>query len=139
MSPSTIRKRGVKLAVLFARQHGLCHWCGDEMVLGAEFEGLNYRATRDHCEPIEALGRYADSPTNLVAACNWCNQHKGNASLADWLASLPHRLKCRNADRQRRAQHRTWSREGLRCLTADTLPRQTVAGSTQAPHSAARQ
>lgn len=105
MRAASIRKQGERLWWLFKVQAGLCHWCKIEMVRGAEFTGLSYQATRDHREPIRLAKGKASAPGNVVAACNWCNQHKKDKSEAQWLAMLPHALAFRRAHLRRKFAH----------------------------------
>lgn len=52
--------------------------------------GVKDRLTLDHVVPRSRGG--SDSVTNLVAACNSCNQRKGNRSLTEFLARRPELL-----------------------------------------------
>lgn len=60
---------------LWARQHGLCYWCGGRIphnTTAAQDECL----TVDHLVPKSRGG--TDSPLNLVAAHRRCNGDRGN-------------------------------------------------------------
>lgn len=65
----------------FAKQGGLCHYCGRKMVLAAKgpenrnntYGGL--RCTVDHMTPRERGG--SNDLSNQVGACDDCNQRKG--------------------------------------------------------------
>jgi hypothetical protein len=58
---------------LFRRDHHICAYCGDEL--------SEHKLTRDHIIPFSRGGR--DNWMNVVTACRWCNQKKGNRSLED--------------------------------------------------------
>ena len=56
---------------LFRRDHYICAYCGDAL--------NEQKLTRDHIIPFSKGG--IDTWTNVVTACRWCNQRKGNRTL----------------------------------------------------------
>ncbi len=82
---NTIQKRRQKA---FVAQSGLCYYCMAPMWLGAESRSVFARqfavsniiagaleCTAAHLEPRAVGG--ANSDTNIVAACKYCNQKRG--------------------------------------------------------------
>lgn len=73
----------VDISELFYKQKGLCFWCKSPMVLGS---GGDRQATREHLVPrshggkefVKKAGRHQ---RNIVAACQKCNQARGNMSM----------------------------------------------------------
>ena len=76
LSPSQ-RAKVVRNSI-YKFQNGLCFWCKQPMVLavGAKHNHNPNIATLDHVVPRSHGGN--DELTNLVVACNKCNQEKGN-------------------------------------------------------------
>ena len=69
LSFAELDARATRLAhALFARDQGLCLYCGREFHRGA--------LTRDHVQPVSRGGR--DTWENVVSACFHCNSRKGN-------------------------------------------------------------
>ena len=56
----------------FHKQRGVCHWCGCEMIKGAQ--GQPQQLTGDHVVPLWAGGK--SIPGNIVAACLKCNNRR---------------------------------------------------------------
>jgi HNH endonuclease len=56
---------------LFRRDQHICAYCGGEF--------QEHKLTRDHIIPFSRGGR--DLWMNVVTACRWCNQKKGNHTL----------------------------------------------------------
>lgn len=60
--------------LLYARDHNICAYCGDEFTVG--------QLTIDHVLPRSRGGR--DTWTNCVTSCQDCNQSKGNRTPDEW-------------------------------------------------------
>jgi len=55
-----------------------CYYC--ELTFGSDNHAINAGIkTRDHIIPLAKLGK--DIPENIVIACRWCNEEKGNMTL----------------------------------------------------------
>ncbi len=78
--------RSHKIRSLFNEQSGYCAYCETEMTLEL---GYDKTATVDHVI-AQSLGG-PKKHFNEVAACNKCNNQKGNMPIADWLRVLMER------------------------------------------------
>jgi hypothetical protein len=86
------RKRRRQLLRLFAKQFGLCHWCGCEMQIHAADDApppVN-TATLEHLFPRNDLRRalYTGHPdvVTKVAACHECNNLRGDMAYEEFAA-----------------------------------------------------
>jgi hypothetical protein len=62
----------------YARQHGLCYWCDEPMLLNPPHPpNHGFVCTADHIVPVSKGGR--DELYNIVAAHRLCNSERGNA------------------------------------------------------------
>jgi hypothetical protein len=59
-----------------------CFYCDREFYSKDHHKNCGYK-TIDHIIPIIRGGR--NIPNNMVVACNWCNNQKGNMELVDFL------------------------------------------------------
>lgn len=70
-------------SAVFARDGLLCSYCSKPLLIS--------EATLDHVEPLARGGR--NHPSNMVVACNTCNNRKGCLTLTEYLlgemTSLP--------------------------------------------------
>ena len=68
---STTRWRKIRVAIL-RRDNNTCYYCG-----------IPTATTVDHLTPVEQGGN--NTITNLVAACSYCNNSKGNRTEEQYL------------------------------------------------------
>jgi 5-methylcytosine-specific restriction endonuclease McrA len=68
---STTRWRKIRVAIL-RRDNNTCYYCG-----------IPTATTVDHLTPVEQGGN--NTITNLVAACSYCNNSKGNRTEEEYL------------------------------------------------------
>ena len=85
--PSRRRKR---LRDLIRNQEGKCHYCGARIAAYSNGYALRWsmvkrQASVDHVQPLSRGGSNDD--TNLVAACQECNQRKGSLTRDEFLAA----------------------------------------------------
>lgn len=73
------RRRRRVVAVLLKRDGGKCHYCGVEMTPNGG-ERIDTTMTREHVLPRCFGG--TNEQTNLVLACNQCNNDRGDT--IDW-------------------------------------------------------
>jgi len=57
---------------------GYCAYCGNFRTL-----------TRDHVIPKWMKTNTIPDTSNILLVCGWCNSHKGDHSLLEWLRLLP--------------------------------------------------
>jgi hypothetical protein len=77
----------------YRQQRGRCFWCGIEMEKNGKRHGQPLRpnhCTTDHVIPTAKGGR--DHPDNIVAACNRCNNERGDRPADQWVLLLARRV-----------------------------------------------
>lgn len=81
VQPSTARgiPPGVRGRAL-SRDKRRCRYCGRQCVSQKRFRGRDDSLTFDHVVPLAAGGPSIDG--NIVVACKWCNETKGDMVLS---------------------------------------------------------
>lgn len=75
-----------RIGVLFAIQHGLCHYCGKRITLTRHRDlSSDRRASIDHRIPL--VGGGTETFENTVMACQACNSRKGSMSYESFVAA----------------------------------------------------
>jgi 5-methylcytosine-specific restriction endonuclease McrA len=76
--PGNAKQRRAKRELLFERQAGICHWCGQPMLLTRDRVPGPQSATFEHLQPRSKGGKsWAD---NVVLAHLTCNARRADAT-----------------------------------------------------------
>lgn len=77
----------INVRKLARQQGGKCHYCPAPLNFGRATHKNPDAATRDHVVPRSKMKGLMIG--NIVAACWWCNHHKGDMDAEKFRAALP--------------------------------------------------
>lgn len=94
-NPGAIQALYIRLARkrAFREQRGRCFWCDREMVNAVKRGGTKLpsnQCTSDHLIPTAKGG--PDDEWNIIAACNRCNNERGDMPADQWLLRIRARI-----------------------------------------------
>lgn len=88
-------------ALEYVEAMGLCQYCGRPMIFQVEKtcgKQTDMSATVEHITPKRCkrtatrgkhkLSSFISSRSNRIAVCRWCNAHRSDRPLTDWIATL---------------------------------------------------